>query len=187
MRTPAALLLALAAALAAPSAGAESPPGAAPDAVAPLADLGTYTDPPVTERRSPGMMITGTALWFAGGLASLAGLGVLVNPILNPCQQPFDDISPPAPGERRAPGHFRGSGGGGERIGTAQQAAAFCGQGIGTGLGAVLLGAGVVLGVSGIPFFAIGNQRVPARPRGADAWVPGVRVGAGSVDLGWRF
>jgi len=189
MRLPAALLLLVAAALAAPSAAAEPPLAAAPEPVAPQADWGTYPDLPVTERRSPGMMMTGTALWVAGGLASVAGVGVLVYPLLEPCRDepiPFDDPPPSPPGDRRAPRHSRAPGGG-ERLGTAQQAFSACDEGLGSVLGAGLLVAGLVAGVSGIPLFAIGNQRVPARPRGDDAWVPDLRIGAGSADLRWRF
>jgi hypothetical protein len=184
MRSSAAFLL-LAAVLAAPSAAAE-PPVSAPLS---LGDDGaTYRDPPVTERRSPAMVATGAALWFAGALAAVPGAGVLFAQALGTCQVFPDEASPDRRSPFRTRSMTRAASGGGELVGTAQQAFSIpCNQEGPIPLGAGLLSAGVLLGGIGIPFFVIGNQRVPARPRGDAAWVPALQIGAGTADLRWNF
>lgn len=197
MRLPAALVL-LAVLLAAPSAAADPPSAAAeptPRAYAPYARSGddelTYRDPPVTERRSPRMVITGAALWFAGALVAVPGAGVLVAQALGTCQIVAFGGSPPPdrPSLGRIPRITRAPAGGGERLGTAQQAFDIpCGSNVtAVPLGVGLLLGGLVVGATGIPLVVIGNQSVPARPRGDDARLPALHVGAGTVDLRWSF
>jgi hypothetical protein len=132
--------------------------------------------PPVTERRSDGMRITGIVLFAAGGVATVAGatiFGIGANCVT----EVFAPTSRAAPAP--APEAARGQ----ERLGSARQALNTCNlttPGIG-----ILIG-GVVTAIVGIPLFVIGSRQKPAQPA-VGALVPSVGIGAGNATLRWTF
>jgi hypothetical protein len=142
------------------------PPYAAPYGWAPM-------PPPVTERRSQGMRIAGITLFAAGGVVTVAGLGVFLTSALHPC------VYYAAADALTSSGAAHG-----ERVGTGRQALTSCDGGPTLGLG--ILAGGLLGGVLGIPFFVVGNGRVPARPPGLSV-APRVRLNATGADLRWTF
>lgn len=129
--------------------------------------------PPVTERRSNGMRVTGIVLFAAGGVISAVG-GVIVGAIAaNPCVDVvFAEDGGPSP----AAVH--------ERVRSAHQALNACDTAPEVGLG--IFAAGALTAVVGIPLFVIGSKQVPARHTTGNL-VPEVSVGAGNGSLRWTF
>lgn len=129
--------------------------------------------PPVTERRSNGMRITGIALFAAGGVISAVG-GVIFGAVATTgCQDiVFAEDDGPSP----AAVH--------ERVGSARQALNGCDTSPELGLG--IIAAGALTAVVGIPLFVIGSKQVPARPAIGNL-VPAVSLGAKNGSLRWTF
>jgi hypothetical protein len=130
------------------------------------------------KRRSPSMMITGITLWVLGSAAVGVGAAMFFDGESTSCPVVFEGHRGPL---RRA----AATGGGGERVGTAQEAFLHC---VNDGLvaaGNVTLLAGLFVSLGGIPLFVFGNQKVRASPE--SSLVPALRVGAGAARLRWSF
>lgn len=134
--------------------------------------------PPVPERRSEGMRITGIVLFGVGGLATVAGATIFGLGANCFNEQPaFAEATPrPAPASARGPG-------GQERLGSARQALNTCHL---TTPGLGILVGGIVTAIIGVPIFVIGSRQKPGQPA-VRALAPSVRVGAGNAALHWTF
>jgi hypothetical protein len=124
--------------------------------------------PPVTERRSTGMMVAAIVLWGAGAVATVIGTAMYVPKAGEICE--FDTVgAQPAPAHRAARR---------ERIGTSRQALTNgCGDDL--TLGFSLMTGGILAGIAAIPLFVVGDSRVRALPQ--------LRVGATDTALRWTF
>jgi hypothetical protein len=194
MRSPAALLVLAASLVALPAAAEESPlaaPAVPAVVAAPVPYAAPYSVPPpwwalplpVTERRSKGMMITGTIFFGVGGVVTIIGAGLLAVAESPSCN--VEDVHPlPPMGEHGSP---RSHGRSGETLGTARQAFMLCGDPSSVNLGLGVLAAGVLGSGVGIPLFVLGNQKGRVQRNPDSAEVPVLHVGAGSAELRWSF